>query len=375
MRQSAEVVIVGGGAIGCSIAYHLAREKVDVLLLERGQVGREASWASAGILTHGDPSSRKPKQQLAAQSRGMFASLCDELRELTGVDPEYRASGGLRLFLSEDEIFHARKWHERSVGSGIRAEFLEPPDLQQLEPVISSSALAGLHFLDDGSVRNPRWVRALFLGAQKLGARVIEALPVIDFQCKGDRVQAAITPAGRIEGKHFVLAAGAWSNRLGEALGINLPVFPSRGQIVLLESVPRKIERVIHASGRYLVPRSDGKVIVGATVESVGYNKSTSAEGIQELLDWALEVAPGLKDMAFVKCWSGLRPATKRGGPFLGWVEGFDNAIVATAHNRNGILLSAVTGLLIAELISMGKTSIPIDAFALPDSSGIDPAV
>ena len=96
---------------------------------------------------------------------------------------------------------------------------------------------------------------------------------------------------------------------------------------------------------------------------------------IQELLDWALEVAPGLKDMAFVKCWSGLRPATKRGGPFLGWVEGFDNAIVATAHNRNGILLSAVTGLLIAELISMGKTSIPIDAFALPDSSGIDPAV
>ena len=374
MIQSAEVVIVGGGVIGCSIAYHLAREKVDVLLLEQGQIGREASWASAGILTHGDPSSRKPRQQLAAQSRAMFAPLCEELRELTGVDPEYRASGGLRLFFSEEEISHARQWYEQSVAADIRAEFLQPPELQQLEPVISSSAVAGLHFLDDGSVRNPRWVRALALGAQKLGARVIEAVPVIDFEFKGDRVQAAITPAGRIEGEHFVLAAGAWSNRLGESLGINLPVFPSRGQIVLLESVPRKIERVIHASGCYLVPRSDGKVIVGATVESVGYNKSTSVEGIQELLDWALEVAPGLKDMAFVRCWSGLRPATKRGGPFLGQVEGFDNVIVATAHNRNGILLSAVTGRLIAELISLGKASFPIDAFALPDPAGIDPA-
>ena len=374
MVQSAEVVIVGAGAIGCSIAYHLARAKVDVLLLERGQVGREASWASAGILTHGDPSSRKPRQQLAAQSRAMFAPLCDELRELTGVDPEYRASGGLRLFFSEEEISQGRQWHERSVVSGIRAEFLQSSELQQLEPVVSSSAVAGLHFLDDGSVRNPRWVRALSLGAQKLGASVIEALPVIGFESRGDRVQAAVTPAGRIEGEHFVLAAGAWSNRLGESLGINLPVFPSRGQIVLLESVARKIERVIHANGCYLVPRSDGKVIVGATVESVGYNKSTSAEGIQELLDWALDVAPGLKDMAFVRCWSGLRPASRRGGPFLGQVEGFDNVVVATAHNRNGILLSAVTGRLIAELISAGKTSFPIDAFALPDPVGIDPA-
>ena len=374
MVQSAEVVIVGGGAIGCSIAYHLARAKVDVLLLERGQVGREASWASAGILTHGDPSSRKPRQQLAAQSRAMFAPLCDELRELTGVDPEYRASGGLRLFFSEEEISQGRHWHERSVVSGIRAEFLQSSELQQLEPVVSSSAVAGLHFLDDGSVRNPRWVRALSLGAQKLGASVIEALPVIGFESRGDRVQAAVTPAGRIKGEHFVLAAGAWSNRLGESLGINLPVFPSRGQIVLLESVARKIERVIHANGCYLVPRSDGKVIVGATVESVGYNKSTSAEGIQELLDWALDVAPGLKDMAFVRCWSGLRPASRRGGPFLGQVEGFDNVVVATAHNRNGILLSAVTGRLIAELISAGKTSFPIDAFALPDPVGIDPA-
>ena len=370
MIQSAEVVIVGGGVIGCSIAYHLARQNVDVLLLERQRVGREASWASAGILTHGNPRSRRPNQQLAAESRALFTPLCEELRELTGVDPEYRSGGGLHLFFSEEELADARRWQERAVDSGIRAEFLQPVELRRLEPAIASSIRGGIYFLDDGSIRNPRWVRALALGAQQLGARTLESSPVVAFELSGDRVTAALTPSGPIGGEHFVLASGAWSSHLGESLGIQLPVFPSRGQIVLLESTSRKIDRVLHADGRYMVPRSDGKVLVGATVESVGFNKSTSAEGVRNLLEWALEVAPGLKDMTFVKCWSGLRPASRRGGPFLGRIEGFQNAFVAAGHNRNGILLSPVSGRLIAELITQGRTSFPIDAFALPSPDG-----
>lgn len=361
-----DVVVVGAGVIGCSIAYQLARENVKVAVVDKGEVGREASWASAGILSHGNPSSKNSYARLATSSRAMFADLAAELREATGIDPEYRDSGGLHLIFDQEEASAARDYVDQSVSFGIPAEFIAGGDIQGLEPALSEQALCAIRFAEDGSIRNPRYVRALAAAAMRSGARYLAHEQVTGFDRRGAKILSIHISSGQMDAENFVLACGAWTNQLGPVLDRNLPVFPSKGQIVLLESQQPRIEHVIHAGDHYLVPRSDGKVIVGATVESAGYDKRPTAAGIGLLLDWALQVAPGLKNATFVDCWAGLRPAPKGGNPFLGRVPGFENLYIASGHNRNGILLSAATGKLIKELILSGDTSLPLDDFALP---------
>ena len=361
-----DVIIVGGGIIGCSIAFYLARQGVSVLLLEQGRVGREASWASAGILTHGNPTSMNPYQKLATLSRSLFGSLVEELCQLTGVDSEYRPIGGLHVFLGEEEAEEAKQHCQQAVSSGVEAEYLDAKDLAALEPTVGQTARGGVRFKQDASIRNPRLVRALALAVQRLGGGILEYSPVVDFEIQLDRVKAAITPQGRVEGNRFVLATGAWSGLVGKRLGVNLPVYPSKGQMVLLESLPGRLSQVVHAEGRYLVPRLDGKLLVGATVESSGFNKSNTPQGVQELLSWALRVAPTLADARFVTSWSGLRPAARPRGPFLGRLPEFENLYVSTAHNRNGILLSPASGLVMSQLVTDLQPSVAIESFVVP---------
>jgi glycine oxidase len=366
--KSADVIIVGAGVIGCTVAYHLAREGVAVLLLERGRVGREASWASAGILNHGRPASTHPYERLATLSRSMFEPLVEELIELTGVDPEYRSTGGIHVFLDEEGVEKARNYYRGSILAGLEVEYLEPADLFELEPAVNRDARAAIRFPGDGSIRPPRLVRALSLAAQRLGTRILEHSPIVDLEIRSGRVVAILTPEDRIQGESFVLATGAWSGLVGNRVGVNLPVYSSKGEIVLLESLPGKLGQVVNNNGHYLVPRSDGKLLVGATEEAVGFDKTSTVHGVLELLDWAFHVAPGLSDATFVTSWAGLRPAARRGGPFLGRLRDFENLYVATAHNRSGILLAPVSGLLMSQLLTNRPTSLPLEPFAVPES-------
>ena len=370
--KSADVIVVGAGVIGCAVAYHLAREGVSVLLLERGRVGREASWASAGILPHGHPASTHPYERLATLSRNLFEALVEELVELSGVDPEYRSTGGIHVFLDEEGIQSARKsarnYYRGAVLTGIEVEFLEPSDLFELEPALNRETRAAIRFPGDGSIRTPRLVRALSLAAQRLGTRIVEHSPVVDMEVRSGRVTAILTPEDRIQGGSIVLATGAWSGLVGNRVGVNLPVYSSKGEIVLLESLPGKLGQVVNNNGHYLVPRSDGKLLVGATEEAVGFDKTSTVHGVLELLDWASHVAPGLSDATFVTSWAGLRPAVRRGGPFLGRLPEFENLYVATAHNRNGILLAPASGLLMSLLLTYRPTSLSLEPFAVPQS-------
>lgn len=366
--KSADIIIVGAGVIGCAVAYHLAREGVAVVLLERGRVGREASWASAGILNHGRPASRHPYERLAALSRGLFEPLVKELIELTGVDPEYRSSGGIHVFLDEEGVEQARNYYRGSVLSGLEVEYLDPADLFELEPALNRKARAAIRFPGDGSIRPPRLVRSLSLAAQRLGTRILEHSPVVDLEIRSGRVAAILTPEDRILGESFVLATGAWSGLVGNRVGVNLPVYSSKGEIVLLESLPGMLGQIVNNNGHYLVPRSDGKLLVGATEEAVGFNKTSTMHGVLELLTWAFHVAPGLSDATFVTSWAGLRPAARRGGPFLGRLQDFENLYVATAHNSNGMLLSPASGLLMSQLLMNRPTTLPLEPFAVPES-------
>ena len=366
--DSADVIVVGAGVIGCSVAYHLAKAGVAVAILERGQVGREASWASAGILNHGRPASTHPYERLATLSRGLFEPLVEELMELTGVDPEYRHSGGIHVFLDEEGVEQAGNYYRGSVLTGLEVEYLEPADLFELEPVLNREARAAIRFPGDGSIRPPRLVRSLSLAAQRLGTRILEHTPVVDLEIQSGRVAAILTPEGRIVGESFVLATGAWSGLVGNRAGVNLPVYSSKGEIVLLESLPGMLGQIVNNDGHYLVPRSDGKLLVGATEEAVGFDKTSTVHGVLELLDWAFHVAPGLSDATFVTSWAGLRPAPRRGGPFLGRLREFENLYVATAHNSNGMLLAPASGLLMSELLTNRPTSLSLEPFAVPET-------
>ena len=368
--KSADVIVVGAGVIGCSIAYHLAKEGVSVLILERGRVGREASWASAGILNHGRPASTHAYERLATLSRNLFEPLVKELVELTGVDPEYRPSGRIHVFLEEEEVERARNYYRGSVMSGLAVEYLEPAELFELEPALNREARAAIRFPGVGSIRPPRLVRALCLAAQRLGTRILEHSPLVDMEIRSGCVAAIRTPDDRIQGESFVLATGAWSGLVGNRVGLNLPVYCSKGEIVLLESLPGLLGQIVNNNGRYLVPRSDGRLLVGATKEAVGFDKTSTVHGVLELLDWAFHVAPGLSDATFVTSWAGLRPAARRGGPFLGRLKDFENLYVATAHNSNGILLSPASGLLMSELLTNHPTSLSLEPFAVPDNAG-----
>ncbi|MDE2924798.1 MAG: glycine oxidase ThiO [Acidobacteriota bacterium] len=366
--KSADVVVVGAGVIGCAVAYHLAKVGVSVLVLERGRVGREASWASAGILTHARPASTHPYERLATLSRSLFEPLVQELIELSGVDPEYRPSGGVHVFLDDEGVERARNYYRGSVLTGLEVEFLEPADLFELEPALNREARAAIRFPGDGSIRPPRLVRALSLAAQRLGTRILEHSPVVEMKVRSGRVTDILTPEERIHGGRFVLATGAWSGLVGDRVGVNLPVYSSKGEIVLLESLPGKLGQIVNNDGHYLVPRSDGKLLVGATEETVGFDKTSTVHGVLELLKWAYHVAPGLSDATFVTSWAGLRPAVRRGGPFLGRLKEFENLYVATAHNSNGMLLSAASGLLMSQLLTNRPTSLALEPFAVPET-------
>jgi len=348
--SKSDVIIIGGGVIGCSVAFHLVKAGLACAVLDRGELGREASWASAGILTHGNRSSFSTYGRMATESRAMYPALVTELRARTALDLDYRESGGLHVFFEEAEAAGAADYCAESRRRDIACDLLSAEELRAEEPTVAQDALCALRFPDDGSIRPQRLTRALAQAAATMGARLLPHTPVVDFVRNGDRIVGVVTRGGVIEGDQFVLTAGAWSGQLGERLGVAVAVGPSKGQIVLLEAAPSAVRHVIHAGDNYLVPRSDGMVIIGATVEDAGFDKSSTADGVQSLLDWALRVAPGLRAARFVTAWAGLRPASSE-GLIIQRAAGLANVIVATGHNRNGILLAPATGVRVRELL------------------------
>ena len=366
--ESADVIIVGAGVIGCSIAFYLAKEGVSVLILDRGRVGQEASWASAGILNHARPASTHPYERLATLSRSLFEPLAKELIELSGVDPEYRCSGGIHVFLDEEGVERARNYYRGSVLTGLEVEFLEPADLLELEPALNRRP--GPRSVSPETARSglPAWCGHSRWRRKGWERGFLEHSPVVGIENRSGRVTAILTPEKRIQGESFVLATGAWSGLVADRVGVNLPVYSSKGEIVLLESLPGKLGQIVNHNGHYLVPRNDGKLLVGATEEAVGFDKTSTVHGVLELLEWAFHVAPGLSDATFVTSWAGLRPAVRRGGPYLGRLEDFENLYVATAHNSNGMLLSPASGLLLSQLLTNRPTSLSLEPFALPES-------
>ena len=310
------------------------------------------------------PACFRDRVKRRSRGREYHRTFAQELYETTGLEPGYVWDGALRTAANEDseqKLREEHSWHEEA---SLPSELLSGEEARELEPNISPDVRAALYLPDDGQVNPPQLLEAFVRGAKMHGTDIFEATRVTGFAVDGDRVTGVRTTQGEFSAGVVVLAGGALSGLLCEQLGLRLPLYPMKGQMIELCSWGLPIKaNVWNAGNFYVVPKKDGRVIVGATEEPGVHDRRPTLGGIQELADEALSLVPALAEARFSRAWGGLRPATQSGDPIMGPVEGWDGLLLATGHFRNGVLLSAITGEIVSSLALEEKVPSDISAF------------
>ena len=353
MDQTTDVVVVGGGVIGCFIAYELSKAGLDVVVVEKGQVGAEASSAAAGLLVPLHMAEEERALfELHLASTKMFPVFVPEIEEKTGISVEYISSGILRVALNEEEeTDRLSQFQELGEVFGMGITRLDAAELHSLEPALAPAVCGGIFSHDEAYINNGRLVLALARGASVHYARFHEGCLATGVRRTNGRFSALQTNEGEISAGHLVVATGAWSRIFCEALDITIPVAPARGQMLAVATIQRLLQCPINSSNGALVPRADGSVHVGATVEHVGFDKRNTPEAIADLLERGTTVVPALSDGRVERMWSGFRPFCEDGLPVIGGLPRWENVSVATGHFTMGITGSPITAKIIKELI------------------------
>jgi glycine oxidase len=367
-RETADVVIVGGGVIGLAIARALCQGGVrNVTLIERGQLGAEASWAAGGILGPQVEADRADDFfRLACASRDLYPAFATALNEESGTDVELDATGTLYLAFTaeeESEIRHRYHWQTKA---GVAVELLSAAEASALEPCISSRVRCALRFPNDIQVENRKLLEALAMANAKLGVSLVTDCEVRAVRVEQRKVCAVETLRGVVSTPVVVLAAGAWTSLINSP-DASLPAIemePIRGQMLCFAARPPIARHVIYGARGYLVPRRDGRVLAGSTAERVGFERNVTGEGMSAIKTMAQEIAPPVADLPLVSAWAGFRPRSVDGLPVLGPWEGIEGLFYATGHYRNGILLAPVTGELIANAIVNGESTSLLKSFS-----------
>lgn len=360
-----DIIIVGGGVIGCSIALRLAQAGLKVAVVERGRVGCEASRAAAGMLSpQAGALGPSPFFDLCIRSRSMYECFAAELQELSGINVEYRSEGSLMVATRDEDKEEMTRSAAWQVEAGFSLEYLSTESIHRIEPAVTESATGAVFIPGDHQIDNLRLMDALHESLKRAGAEVFTGLEVDSLILDRGRVAGVATRRGVMAAGAVVIAAGCWSSKLLDPLGLNLATTPARGQMVAVRGETIAIRHALHSGNCYLVPRRDGRILIGATVEYVGYQKGTTAGGIGHLLAVAIEMVPAIKDFEIVETWSGLRPDTIDHLPLLGRT-GIDNLLLATGHFRNGILLAPITAELIAGIVIDNQELVEMEPFAI----------
>ncbi|MFC0214543.1 glycine oxidase ThiO [Paenibacillus chartarius] len=350
MGHHAEVIIVGGGVIGGSVAYHLAKRGRRVKLLERERVGAGASGAAAGMLgAQSEMHEAGPLYELARRSRAMFPQLDAELRELTGIDIGLVQRGLLKIARTPDEAEEIRRMIDFQVRSGEAAQWLGAGEACELEPELAGSIEGAMWIPGDGHVSAPELTAAYAHAAVTLGAELYESSVVHELRIEGGRVTGVVTDEGVIGCEQLVVAGGVSGNRLCAQAGLRLDMYPVKGECFSVITRRPLVSRTIFANGCYAVPKRGGRLVIGATVAPRDYGLTVSAGGLRRLLDSACSLLPAIADAQWEKSWAGHRPQTPDGLPYMGESASCRGLFVAAGHYRNGILLSAAAGELMAE--------------------------
>ncbi|WP_422929990.1 glycine oxidase ThiO [Singulisphaera sp. PoT] len=354
--NSTDIVVIGGGVIGLSIAYVLGREGIRTTVLDRRELGREASWAGAGLIPpEGVRPGGHPLGELRSWSSKLYPEWSARLLEETGIDNGYRLTGGVDVAFTDDEELALKTAAGRWRTEGITFERLLPNEFDRVEPALSRDLRVAYFLADRGQIRNPRHLRALAAAVSKQGGLLQPGREVIGFEFADGKVTALHTEEGSIPCGGAIIAAGAWSSSVLKTLGVDAPTPPLKGQIVLLKSDRMLLRRIVEHGKNYLVPRDDGRILVGATEEDAGFDTRTTSLGVRTLLDEAIQLCPCLAEAEVEKAWAGLRPGSIDTRPYIGAVPGFENLFLASGHKRSGLQLSPGTAEVIADLV-LGRT-------------------
>jgi glycine oxidase len=360
--KSFGAIVVGAGLIGCSIARELAQRGLRVVALDRQEPGKEASWAAAGMLT---PASESIEEHalvpLANASLALYPEFIAQIESSTGMSTGYRRDGALEVFFGDGAEQKLRYWLAAVRSAGFHPEPLNALELRRAEPALAADAVAGAFLADEGSVDNRLLAQAAAEAARHDGVELRTGEEVVRLNMAAGRVTGVETRSGKIAAAHVVLAAGCFSAQI-EGAQRYAPTIPARGQMAALRPAERPLRHVVRGPS-YLVPRHDGRLVIGATVERVGFEKAVTASAIGKLLGDAVRMVPALAAAPVVETWSGLRPDTPDHLPILGPAD-MEGLWLATGHYRNGILLAPATARALGEWITEGRTTLPIEGFS-----------
>ncbi|MBC7900915.1 MAG: glycine oxidase ThiO [Saprospiraceae bacterium] len=351
MRNS-EVLIIGGGVIGLSIAREMHKIGAGrITIIERGSIGREASFAAAGMLA---PNAETDKiddfYNFCAESNRLYPDFAAALLDETGIDIELDRSGTLYLAFTGDDSIELKKRFDWQTSAGLAVEHLNTRETLTAEPFISPNVRESLFFPNDWQVENRKLLEALRKYSEINGIRIREGTEIREILTAGEKVIGAASDSEKFLAGTTIIATGAWTSliKIGE-MPVSVKVKPIRGQMISFHPREKLFKRVIYSSRGYLVPRADGRILAGSTVEDVGFDKSTTETGVSALRCVASEIAPCLAGMTISDKWAGLRPYADDGLPVIGEIAGFKNLIISTGHYRNGILLAPFTAKIVAE--------------------------
>ena len=362
-----DVLIIGGGVSGCSIAYQLRKAGVDVAVVERAEIAAEASSAAAGLLAPGTAlTGPQAAADLFLASWDITDATLSEIAAISGIETEYYRTGALHLSADENKQAQLRDYQRIWQAHGLEATWLSPEEVQQYEPLLASSSGPALYVAHASSIRPRQVTRAYAEAARKLGAHIYEHTEVTGFQKTDHSVTAVQTAQGEtIACKRVVIATGAWSAQIRAWLDLPIPVFPARGQILSLKQPAQPLVHTIFGNDLYITPKVDNTIYVGATTERVGFDKNNTAGGLLWLLSRAIELIPAFEKADIAHIWTGLRPMSEDGYPILGMAPNWGNVVLATGHGAGGFELSAITGVTIANLLTSGETAAVIRPFGI----------
>jgi glycine oxidase len=368
-------LIVGGGVIGLLTAWMLSEHGESVILLERQGAGKEASWAGGGIVSPLYPWRYSPAvTALAHWSQDFYPRLAQRLLADTGIDPEVHVTG-LYWFDLEDQT-EALAWAARE---GRPLAEVDIAEVYKRLPMLASGFTRALQMSGVANVRNPRLVRALRQALLQMpNVTLHEHCPVTGFVREGGRICGMQTAQGEMLADQVVVAAGAWSAQLLSMLGVELPVEPVKGQMILYKCAEDFLPSMVLAERRYAIPRKDGHILIGSTLEFEGFDKTPTETALESLKASAVKLLPALADAKVVGHWAGLRPGSPEGIPFIGPVPGFDGLWLNCGHYRNGLVLAPASCQLLVDLL-LGRTpSVSAEAYAVTGSldaaGGVAPA-
>lgn len=354
--RSTDIVVIGAGVIGAAVAFELVRRGASVTLVDARTPGHGATQASGGMLApYTEASEGGPLLALGARSLQLFRPFADAVRHESGLDLNYKEAGSLHLARTEAQLAHFESNRATLASMDVPAKMLAPADIRALEPAIAADVLGALHLPSQAHVSASALAHALIVAATRRGATLVEGTRVTRVSREGSTLVAETT-TGTLRTSHVVIAAGAWAGAVPiDGVVDRVPVTPIRGQLLHLKFDQMPIARVTWDERTYLVPWDDGTLLVGATMEDVGFDEHTTASGVKGLIDAACRVIPSASAAHVAATRAGLRPATPDGLPLIGWSSVAPGVMYATGHFRNGVLLAPLTASLVADAMLDGR--------------------